>query len=44
MRFADAKQERIENLEASVAYWASANKPVRECDTVIDFLRDQPSP
>jgi hypothetical protein len=40
VRFADAKQERIENLEASVAYWASGNKPVRERDTVIDFLKN----
>jgi Putative endonuclease, protein of unknown function (DUF1780) len=40
MRFAERKQERIENLEASVAYFESANKAVRERDSVIDFLKN----
>jgi hypothetical protein len=40
VRFVLRKQQRIEDLEASVAYFSSANKPERERHTVSDFIQN----
>jgi hypothetical protein len=38
--FALRKQERVEDLEASVAYFSNENKPARERHVVDDLLRN----